>query len=565
MRRRLNRLESCLIAARAARREGLGAALARFRRDESGSLLIFGLFCFVIMLLVAGMALDLMRFEERRTLLQNTVDRASLAAADLNQTLEPYDVVVDYFVKAGLPAPAPSDVTIEAGQYNEYRTVDVRTSEMMDTWFMSMVGIDQLNTPAKSVAEERIGQVEISLVLDVSGSMNSNNRLINLKPAAKAFVDQMFDQVEPGKLSMSIVTYSTQVSMGENLARFVNLTDEHTLSTCIEFEAGDFANHVDSLKLKLASTGHVYKRNGNFDPFNTSAPTLLNCPTEDNRDIIAFSGDRDALKAHIDSLTAGGNTSIDIGMKWGAMLLDPSMQPVVDTLVSEGQLPSEFSDRPYAYKTSGMTNANDQSMKVIVVMTDGENTTEYAIKSPYRSGVSPIIRGNNSTSYTPTNRDQYSVYDSTRPANADWYSVKTGTWRAEPWGDMAGDTGDSVPLTWQEIYNRGSINWVADNIIGRAWGTTVRNQWRSSGNTVVSRVSPSSGTPDKNVRTTNICSAAKSKGVIIYAIGFEAPANGQNLLNSCASTGNSMSASGTGISTAFAAIASSINKLRLTQ
>lgn len=73
-----------------------------FSRNEDGSLLIFGLFMFVIMLIVAGVSLDVMRFEERRTTLQATTDRAVLAAADLRQTLPAKDVVKDYFKKAGL-------------------------------------------------------------------------------------------------------------------------------------------------------------------------------------------------------------------------------------------------------------------------------------------------------------------------------------------------------------------------------------------------------------------------------------------------------------------------------
>ena len=55
----------------------LRSAVGRFKRDEEGSLLIFGLFAFVMMLLLAGVSLDLMRFEERRTRLQATIDRAA--------------------------------------------------------------------------------------------------------------------------------------------------------------------------------------------------------------------------------------------------------------------------------------------------------------------------------------------------------------------------------------------------------------------------------------------------------------------------------------------------------
>ena len=204
-----------------ARAHGLRETLARFRREEDGSLLIFGLFCFVMMLIVAGVSLDLMRNEERRTNTQAVADRAALAAADLSQTLPPKDVVKDYFLKAGLPVPADEDIIVEQGSFNEWRTVQVNVSDSTPTWFMNMVGVNELPASATSTAEERIGQVEISLVLDVSGSMNEasdgSTKIALLRTAAKDFVDTMFDSVQEGKLSMSIVTYSTQVKVGDIL------------------------------------------------------------------------------------------------------------------------------------------------------------------------------------------------------------------------------------------------------------------------------------------------------------------------------------------------------------
>ena len=146
-------------------------ALRRFRREEDGSLIIFGLFAFVMMLLLAGVALDLMRFEERRTTLQNTIDRASLAAADLQQSLDPKEVVKDYFLKAGLKPPADDDIIVTEGTLTDYRKVEISVSEEMPTWFMALVGVKTLSTPASSTAEESVGQIEISLILDVSGCL----------------------------------------------------------------------------------------------------------------------------------------------------------------------------------------------------------------------------------------------------------------------------------------------------------------------------------------------------------------------------------------------------------
>ena len=62
------------------------ATVAKFRAAEDGSMTVFTLFIFVMMLMVGGMAVDLMRFETQRAHLQNTLDSAALAATCLLYT-----------------------------------------------------------------------------------------------------------------------------------------------------------------------------------------------------------------------------------------------------------------------------------------------------------------------------------------------------------------------------------------------------------------------------------------------------------------------------------------------
>src|SRR5690606_37753361 len=72
------------------------------------------------------------------------------------------------------------------------------------------------------------------------------------------------------------------------------------------------------------------------------------------------------LKSQIDGLVAIGATSIELGMKWGTALLDPSAQPITAELATRGLVPTYFADRPAPYE-------DEETMKIIVLMTDGEN------------------------------------------------------------------------------------------------------------------------------------------------------------------------------------------------
>lgn len=558
--------------------------LDEFRRAEDGSLLIFGLFCFVMMLLLAGVALDLMRFEERRTTLQNTIDRASLAAADLQQTLPPKEVVKDYFRKAGLNPPTDSQITVVQGAHGDSRRVSIAVSESMPTWFMSMVGVKTLSTPAVSTAEEAVGEIEISLILDISGSM-AGSRITNLKPAAKSFVDQIFDSTETGKVSISIVPYSTQVALSNKLISYFNVTNEQTASNCIEFDPSNGDYTSTAMSTGNGPLDRKYQRNGHFDPFyKSSPPQLFNCTPNPKNQILPFSTDRAQLKSFIDNLQVDGNTSIDLGMKWGAALLDPSMRPIVTGMIGAGDLSNTVAGRPFNYD-------NGKALKVVVLMTDGENTTEYKLRTaansgPYQTGLSSVWRNRHYTQNTSTTDDfsvnQYSLFDA---GTNKWFSVEANEWLDHPWGDgtrqvttcgrwscstnTVNDTGYSgspraVQMTWPEVWATMGINYLADNIVYKAYNSTsIRNQWRAASvsnpkvNTFVNTA--------KDSQTLSLCNAAKAQEVRVYTIAFEAPTGGQQLLSQCASSSSSYyNVEGLNIQDAFSGIVQSINKLRLT-
>ncbi|MBV1895713.1 MAG: Tad domain-containing protein, partial [Rhodobacteraceae bacterium] len=139
----------------------------RFAKDDNGTILVLSIYFFLLIVMFAGIGVDMIMFERDRSRLQSTSDRASLAAADLDQTLDPEAVVEDYFAKEGL-----SDylISVNVDEGLNYRTVSVVASSDVQTNFMHMTGVESLTAVAGSTAEERIDGVEISMVLDVSGS-----------------------------------------------------------------------------------------------------------------------------------------------------------------------------------------------------------------------------------------------------------------------------------------------------------------------------------------------------------------------------------------------------------
>lgn len=63
------------------------------KTEEDGSVTILSVFILLTILVVTGAAVDLMRTEQTRVELQSSLDRAVIAAADLDQLQEPTAVV----------------------------------------------------------------------------------------------------------------------------------------------------------------------------------------------------------------------------------------------------------------------------------------------------------------------------------------------------------------------------------------------------------------------------------------------------------------------------------------
>jgi len=540
----------------------LSTALSLFRREEDGSFIIFSLFIFMVMIMIGGIAIDVMRFENLRTTMQNTVDRAVLAAADLDQTMDPEEVVADYLDKAGM-GDLPYTVNVVENTVGDTvvgRRVAISSEVAMKTYFMSMMGTPTISVPATTAATEAINEIEVSLVLDVSGSMGWNNKLRNMQDAATDFVDEIMTNSLDGGVSMSVVPYSTQVNAGATLAGQFNLTGEHGYSHCVDFSATDFATVGLSNTIPLQRTAH-------FDPWTSYTrddPQNFVCRTEADFEITPWSTSSTALKNQIDGLTASGNTSIDIAAKWGTALLDPSTAPVLSNLVATGAVDADLDGRPAAHN-------NNDVLKFMVLMTDGINTTQYGIKPSHASGPSGIWRDPDSGRYSMEDEESNDTDRDGRWREDYWIAGgwnksfgrfwNNDIWDRRPNGSVAtGSQRNAYELDWSEVWARMPLHTVAYNFFYlRYWNANHYWNFRDAAWNWVNAA-------EKDARLNQICTQAKNEGIVIFAIGFEVTDYSAGVMQNCASTANHFyRVEGLDISYAFKSIANQINQLKLTQ
>lgn len=474
----------------------------------------------------------------------------------------------------------------------------------MPTIFGNLLGAASLRTNAKARAEESIGNVEISLVLDVSGSMgqrdanssSGNSKIASLRGAADNFVRKMFDNVQPpgapaGRLSMSIVPYNQQVSMGNTLAGIYNLSTDHTQNTCADIQLLGFDNLAipPSDPLQRTMYGSSYDFLGqNRSISRTMSASGENCYERSYSPMMAFEDNESDLLNKVQSLNAGGDTAIDIGAKWGLALLDPSAQPVAQKLADLGVIDAAVANRPLAYP-DGQSSVADSSMKVMILMTDGENTRTFSMKMAYRTGASGFYSTVSATDFSDQDMSNLYWYSEQRAADNlkpyysffdhNWHSLdevgkttttQSCTWKQSYWGWYQDCTTNTtfekkapISIDWETIWGKG---WTLQYVI-KTFLLPPRQALDSSTtiSSIYDEMAIASVYAQKDANLAQVCTAARDRGVLIFTVAVSAEQKGINALSNCSSGPSyEYTVGADDLNDAFSSIATQISTLRLT-
>lgn len=337
-----------------------------FLREESGQITFFTLILFFLMIAFSGMAVDMMRHENARTELQQTLDRSILAAASMRQVRDPDVVVEDYFEKAGM-LDYLENVDFENDLDSSQVYVDARVP--VETYFMRLLDVNLLHAGAAGRAEEGVSNIEISLVLDISGSMRfgtNGSQISKLRVAAKSFFSQILTTDARETTSINVVPYAGQVNVGPALFQKLGGVRTHNNSSCLELQGPDFTN----AGLPPVGRGQV----PHFMQWTIDSGTMDWgwCP-QDRSAIIVAENDKDTLDTFIDNIRLHDGTGTMSGMKYGLMLLNPALNSIFRELAQEDVISDDFADRPKAWSTS--VGADVQ--KYLIVMTDGQITDQW--------------------------------------------------------------------------------------------------------------------------------------------------------------------------------------------
>ncbi|MBX3490062.1 VWA domain-containing protein [Parvibaculum sp.] len=349
--------------------------LRRWTADRRGNFATIFAIALIPIAAAAGAAVDISRAYIVETRLASALDAAALAVGTASglSSAEIQTLAQAYF-DANYPASklgVPGTITVADTQ----TTVDLSVKADLPTTIMGVVGINSIKIGATSQVMRHGKKLEVMLVLDNTGSMNTGGRMTVLKAAAKDLITTVSTAgVSPGDVRIGIVPFTTDVNVGTaNVNQsWLKWTWDLPTESCTTTGKGKNATTTCTQDTRTVAKntwkGCVVDRDQNYD-VSISTPTnndATKFPANHNdiynaqcslRPMVPLSTDWNMLRSEIDAMVAGGATNTTIGFVWGWQLLTNG------ALLSNAAAPS----------------ANELD-KVMVYMTDGENTY-------YREGI----------------------------------------------------------------------------------------------------------------------------------------------------------------------------------
>ena len=283
-----------------------------FTRDERGGVtILFAISCIAVFVIM-GIAIDSARYQDISSRAQAALDGAALSAAKMleDEAVATRDVqqrIKTFFDEAiptfGVDVSYISPVTANIDR--DENSVEAIVQIRMPSLFGTLAGLDRMTTinRASKVVYD-MDKVELSLVLDVTGSMNDNGKIAGLKTAAKSIVDILNDPTRLSLVRIALVPYSASVNVGP-YADAVSGGD--SLDGCV-MERLNPAN-LNTDEPPGGSNNYAVK-----GQLNSASNSKYSCPAAT---ILPLTKDPDTLKTAIDSYVAQGATAGHIGLAFG--------------------------------------------------------------------------------------------------------------------------------------------------------------------------------------------------------------------------------------------------------
>lgn len=325
--------------------------LGQFAADRKGGVMLIFALAIVPLIMVLGLAADGLRALQASTLTINALDAAALAAAKGMKEENLSDSEVLRVAQLNFDAnvsdsPGISYTPVQVTLNRELGKVDVTATATIETTFGRIFRVEELDVIRSSQTIYRLDEIELALMLDVTGSMGRNGKLRDMQLAAKDMVDILIpDRATGARARIALAPYAAAVNAGSYAS---NVTDGASVDGCVIEREGRDA-YTDAAPADDRFFG-AYP--GGDVPSNNH----YSCP---NASVEPLTDDKSRLRTVIDRFSARGWTAGHLGAAWAWYLVSPDW----GTVWPSGSRPGSY-------------GSNDL-IKAVVLMTDGEFNTSY--------------------------------------------------------------------------------------------------------------------------------------------------------------------------------------------
>ncbi len=212
------------------------------------------------MMLFAGAAMDYAGASQTRVRLQSAADAVALALVREPRTLTNVQLQEAAERKFSAMVRQEPGSTVSITVTKEAKSIRVAATARMSTSFLRLVRQDDVTIGVNSVAAFGQPKLQISLVLDNTGSMGSMGKMDALKQATNDLLDKLQAvNANPGDVKVALVPFNTQVRI-DPANRYATW-----LRWGVKLENPNIAGAVAAAPTQTAWNGCLSDRNQDYD------------------------------------------------------------------------------------------------------------------------------------------------------------------------------------------------------------------------------------------------------------------------------------------------------------
>lgn len=337
----------------------------QFNRNESGNVFMITVLVMFVLMSAAGAAMDYSRITSTKSKMVNALDAAVLAAGyDLSKGITDQAALrkkFEDFFYANISGRGGNPDLFQIASFEadpDTGKVSAVVESQVNATLTGVIGMDLLDVKAETEGVFDQSDVEVAMMLDVTGSMQGQ-KINDLKLAARDAIDILLPDNGTKGMRIGLVPYASSINVGR-------YADDVTRGNQQVANAGGFSDYTRNVSTNDCVTGRS-GRDATTDASHRQSPigshaatvnagnSFFRCP---DAEIVPLTNKRNKLKQEISDFVAEGYTAGHLGIAWSYYMLSENWRDLWNT-------PND----PAAYSAD--------VKKIAILMTDGEFNTAY--------------------------------------------------------------------------------------------------------------------------------------------------------------------------------------------